>query len=101
MFESVLQEIVNIICGVVDHLPDVKISIGIGIVLAILTISKGRVGIFLTFILLTILIGSSFFAEGDIYQISFERAIAGIFLGLFLFLVNLYLFVRTFADWRD
>ena len=101
MFEGVLQEILKIIYGMVEHLPEAKISIAIGIGLVILTIFKGRVGIFLTFILLTILAASSFFAAGDIYQISLERAIAGIILGFFALVIDLYLFVRTIADWRD
>jgi len=101
LLEGVLQEILNIIYGMVDHLPEVKISIGIGIGLAILTYFRGRLGIFLIFIVLTILAACSFFAEGDIYQISIERVIAGIVLGLFAFVINIYLFVRTVADWRD
>ena len=46
MFEGVLQEILKIIYGMAEHLPEAKISIAIGIGLVILTIFKGRVGIF-------------------------------------------------------
>ncbi len=101
MLSAILREILGIISGTVNYLPEAKISIGIGIGLVILTIIKGRVGIFLAVILATILVAYSFLSEGDLYQISLERAVAGIVLGFFAFFVNLYLFVTTFASWRD
>ena len=96
---AILQEMLNIIYGMVDYLPETWISIGIGIGLVLLTLFKGRVGIFLAFILLTLLAGASFFSGGDFYQVSSERAIAGVILGFFAVLVNFYLLVRTIADW--
>ena len=98
---GVLQEMLNIIYGMVDYLPETWISIAIGIGLVLLTLFKGRVGIFLASILLTLLAGASFFSGGDFYEVSSERAIAGAILGFFAVLVNLYLLVRTFADWTD
>ena len=98
---DVLQEMLNIIYGMVDYLPETWISIAIGIGLVLLTLFKGRVGIFLAFILLTLLAGASFFSGGDLYQVSSERAIAGVILGFLAVLVNLYLLVRTIADWTD
>lgn len=99
MLEGVLREMSDIIYGMVDYFPDAKISIPIGIALAIMTYFRVRLGIFVAFLSLTILAASSFFAEGDIYQLSLERVIAGTVLGLFALFINFYLLVRTFADW--
>ena len=98
---EIIQEIFDIVYGARNYLPDIKITIGICIGLALLIYLKGTIGGLVTSILATILIANSFFAEGDLYQVSTERAIAGIILGLALFLINLYFLVRTLADWRD
>jgi hypothetical protein len=101
LFEGTLQEIVNIIFGMADHLPEAKISIGIGIVLVIIIVFAIRLGIFLIFAFITILAAASFFAQGDIYQLTAERALAGIILGFFALIINFYLLGRTIADWKD
>jgi hypothetical protein len=56
-----------------------------------------------TSVLVTILIANSYFAESDIYEVSPEKAIAGIILGIILFLLNLYFIVRVLnlATWKD
>ena len=101
MLEPILQEILNVITGVKTYLPDIKIVLGIILGLLLLTYFKGAIGALIASLLATILLAESFFAQGDIYQISMDRAVAGIIIGLFTFLVNLYCFVRTVADWKD
>jgi len=56
-----------------------------------------------TSVLVSILIANSYFAEGNIYEVSPEKAVAGIILGIIIFLVNLYFLVSTLnlAGWRD
>ena len=87
--------------GAIHFLPDIKITIGICIGLALLIYFKRTVGALVTSILVTILIANSYFTESDLYQVSTERAVAGIILGLIVFFVNLYFLVRILADWRD
>jgi hypothetical protein len=99
--EEIIQEIFDILYGARNYLPDTKITIGICIGLALLIYLKGAMGGLVTSILATILIANSYFAEGDLYQVSMGRAIAGIIIGLAAFFVNLYFLVRTLADWRD
>jgi len=98
---EIIQEIFDIIYGASNYLPDIKITIGICVGLALLIYFKGTLGGLVTSILATILVANSFFSQGDIYQISMVRAIAGVILGLAAFLVNIYFLVRILADWRD
>ena len=98
---EIIQEIVNILYGTIDFLPDTKITIGIAIGLALLIYFRRTLGGLVTSVLLTILVANSYFAEGDLYQVSAERAAAGVILGLVVFAVNLYFLVRTLVDWRD
>ena len=98
---EIIQEIFDIVYGSRHFLPDIKITIGIAIGLAFLIYFRGTVGSLVTSILVTILIANSYFSEGDLYQVSLERAVAGVILGLAAFFVNLYFLVRTLADWRD
>ena len=96
-----IQEIFDIVYGARHFLPETKITIGICVGLALLIYFKRTLGGLVTSVLVTILIANSFFAEGDIYEVSSKRAVAGIILGLAVFLINLYFLVRTLADWRD
>jgi hypothetical protein len=98
---NVLQEMLNIIVGAVQYLPDLKISIGIALALLLLIYFKGAVGGLATSILVSIFIANSFFSEGDLYQMTMERAVAGMALGFLAFFVNLYFIMRTLADWKD
>jgi Mn2+/Fe2+ NRAMP family transporter len=91
----------NIISGVKPYLPETKIILGIALGLLLLIYFKGAIGGLVTSILVSILLANSFLAESDIYQMSMDRAVAGIILGLCAFLVNLYFIVKTLADWRD
>jgi Mn2+/Fe2+ NRAMP family transporter len=98
---DVLQQIVDIIYGARVFLPETKIIIGIAIGLALLSYFKGIVGGLVASILVTILVGESFFSESDLYQISLERVVAGVVIGFIAFFTNLYFIVRTFAGWGD
>jgi Mn2+/Fe2+ NRAMP family transporter len=91
----------NIIYNAKGYLPETKIIIGVAFALLLLIYFKGTVGALVTSILVTIIIANSFFAESDIYQISMERAVAGLILASIAFFVNLYFVVRALADWRD
>jgi len=101
VFTVVLQQMFDIIYGARLYLPETKIIVGIAIGLALLIYFKGIVGGLVASILVTILVANSFFSESDIYQISTERAIAGVVIGFSAFFTNLYFIVRTLADWRD
>lgn len=101
MLGTILQQMVEIVYGATAYLPATKYVIAIAVGILLLIYLKGTVGGLVASILVTILIGKSFFSQGDIYQISFERAAAGLILGLLAFFVNLYFLVRTLADWRD
>jgi hypothetical protein len=98
---EIIQEIFDIVYGARHFLPETKITIGICVGLALLIYFKKTLGGLVTSVLATILIANSFLAESDIYQVSSKRAVAGIILGLAVFLVNLYFLVRTIVDWRD
>jgi hypothetical protein len=100
---EIIQEIFDIVYGAKFFLPETKITIGICIGLALLIYVKGSLGGLVTSILVTILIANSYFTEGDIYQVSTNRAIAGLILGIAAFLVNLYFLVRvlSLASWKD
>jgi Mn2+/Fe2+ NRAMP family transporter len=98
---DVLQQIIDIIYGARVFLPETKIIIGIAIGLALLLYFKGIVGGLVASILATILVAESFFSESDLYQISMERAVAGVVVGFIAFFTNLYFIVRTLADWKD
>jgi O-antigen ligase len=98
---TVLQEMFDIIAGAAEYLPSTKITIGICVALALLIYFKKTLGGLVTAVLATILIAHSFFSQGDIYQISPVRAIAGIILGLTAFLTDIYFLVHTLVDWRD
>ena len=65
--------------------------------------SRWSKGGLVTSVLVSILIANSYFAEGNIYEISPEKAVAGIILGIVIFLVNLYFLVSALnlAGWRD
>jgi hypothetical protein len=91
----------NIVSGAIQYLPEIKISIGIALALLLLIYFKGAVGGLATSVVATVLIANSFFAEGDLYQMTMERAVAGMTLGFFAFFVNLYFVLRTLADWKD
>jgi len=101
LLTPILQEMFNIISGTRAFLPETKIILGIALGLALLIYFKGAVGGLVTSILVSILLANSFLAESDIYQMSMDRAVAGIILGLCVFLVNLYFIVKTLADWKD
>ncbi|MBN1255090.1 MAG: hypothetical protein JXA50_07455 [Deltaproteobacteria bacterium] len=98
---AILQEIFDIMYGARVYLPDIKITIGIAIVLALIIYFKGPVGALITSILVTILVAKSYFADSDLYTVSMDKAVAGLILGLTAFLINLYFLVRSLADWRD
>lgn len=98
---DILQQIVDIIYGAKAYLPETKIIIGIVVGLALLIYFKGMLGGLVASILVTILVAKSFFEESDIYQISTERAVAGLVIGLIAFFTNIYFIVRTLADWKD
>ena len=100
---EIIQELFDIIYGGRHFLPETKITIGICIGLALLIYVKGSLGGLVTSILVTILIANSYFTEGDLYQVSANRAIAGLIIGIAAFLVNLYFLVRilNLAGWRD
>jgi hypothetical protein len=100
---EILQEIIDIVYGGRNFLPETKITIGICIGLAILIYVKGSLGGLVTSVLVSILIANSYFTEGDIYQVSPNRAVAGIILGIVIFLVNIYFIVRVLnlATWKD
>ena len=98
---EIIQEIFDIMYGGRHYLPDTKITIGICIGLALLIYFKGTLGGLVTAVLATILVGNSYFSQGDLYQVSTTRAVAGVILGLAAFLINLYFLARVLADWRD
>lgn len=101
MIIIILQEMYDIMYGATQYFPSTMITIGIAIGLALLIYFKKTLGGLVTSILATILIAHSFFSQGDIYQISLVRAIAGIILGLTAFLTDIYFLVRILVDWRD
>ncbi len=101
MFTDILQQIFDIVYGAKVYLPETKILLGIVLGLALLIYFKGTLGGLVTSILVTILVAESFFSVDNIYEISMERAFAGVAIGLIAFLTDLYFIVRTFADWRD
>ena len=101
MFTVILQQIVDIVYGAKVFLPETKIVLGIVLGLALLIYFKGTLGGLVTSILVTILVAESFFSVDNIYEISMERAFAGVVIGLIVFFTDLYFIVRTFADWRD
>jgi hypothetical protein len=101
VFTDVLQQIFDIVYGARFYLPETKIIVGIVLGLALLIYFKGTLGGLVTSILVTFLVGESFFSVDNIYEISMERAFAGAAIGFIAFLTNLYFIVRTFADWRD
>ena len=100
---EIIQEIFDIVYGARLFLPETKITIGICIGLALLIYVKGSLGGLVTSILVSILIANSYFTEGDLYQVSTNRAVAGVILGLVIFFVNLYFLVRilNLTGWRD
>ena len=91
----------DIVYGARVFLPETKIVIGIAVGLALLIYFKGTLGGLVTSILATILVAKSFFSESNIYDISVERAVAGVAIGLIALLVNLYFMMRTLVDWKD
>ena len=101
MFADVLQQIFDIVYGARFYLPETKIVLGIVLGLALLIYLKGPLGGLVASVLVTILVAESFFSESDLYQISMERAFAGVVIGLIAFLTNIYFIVRTVADWSD
>ncbi len=101
MFADVLQQIFDIVYGARFYLPETKIVLGIALGLALLIYFKGPLGGLVTSILVTFLVAQSFFSVDNIYEISMERAFAGVAIGIIAFLTNLYFIVRTLADWRD
>jgi len=101
VFIDVLQQIFDIVYGARVYLPETKIIIGIAIGLALLIYFQGTLGGLVTSVLVTFLIAKSFFSVSNIYEISMERAIAGVAIGFIAFLTNLYFIVRTLVDWRD
>jgi hypothetical protein len=101
VFTVILQQMFDIVYGARVFLPETKIVLGIVLGLALLIYLKGTLGGLVTSILVTFVIAKSFLSENNIYEISMERAVAGVVIGLIAFLTNLYFIVRTFADWRD
>jgi hypothetical protein len=101
VFADVLQQIFDIVYGARFYLPETKIVLGIALGLALLIYFKGPLGGLVTSILVTFLVAQSFFSVDNIYEISMERAFAGVAIGIIAFLTNLYFIVRTLADWRD
>jgi len=95
-----VEQASDILLGMSAFLPDQKITIGVLVVLVILTYIRGRLGILIFMLLATILFAQSFFSVGDFYSMTFERAMAGIVLGGFIVFVDLYLLVTTMANWR-
>jgi hypothetical protein len=91
----------DIVYGARVYLPETKIVLGIVLGLALLIYFKGTLGGLVASVLVTFFIAKSFLSESNIYEISMERAVAGVVIGLIAFLTNLYFIVRTFADWRD
>ena len=100
MLHAIWQEVLDILSAVPYYLPGTQITIGIVIFLAILTYFRGRLGFLLFFIIVTVLIATSFFSAGDFYSMTFERVIAGVLLGGVILFTDLYFLVTTFADWR-
>ena len=101
MFTVILQQMFDIVYGARVYLPETKIVLGIVLGLALLIYFKGTLGGLVASVLVTFFIAKSFLSESNIYEISMERAVAGVVIGLIAFLTNLYFIVRTFADWRD
>jgi hypothetical protein len=98
---DILQQIFDIVYGARAYLPETKIVLGIVLGLALLIYFKGPLGGLVTSILVTILVAQSYFSQSDIYQLSTERVVAGVIIGLIVFFTNLYFIVRTIADWKD
>jgi len=102
VFADVLQQIFDIVYGARFYLPETKIIVGIAFGLALLIYLKGPLGGLVASVLVTFFIAKSFFAESsNIYEISMERAFAGLAIGLIAFFTNIYFIVRTVADWSD
>ena len=101
VFADVLQQMFDIIYGARVYLPETKIILGIALGLALLIYFKGPVGGLVASVLATFLIAKSFLSESNLYEISMERAVAGVVIGFIVFFTNLYFIVRTLADWRD
>jgi len=101
VFTDVLQQMFDIVYGATVYLPETKIVLGIVLGLALLIYLKGPLGGLVASVLVTFFIAQSFFSVDNIYEISMERAFAGVAIGLIAFLTNLYFIARTFADWRD
>jgi hypothetical protein len=98
---DILQQMIDVVYGTKVYLPETKIVLGIVLGLALLIYLKGPLGGLVTSVLVTVLVGQSYFSQGDINQLSTERVVAGVILGLILFFTNLYFLVRTIADWKD
>jgi hypothetical protein len=98
---DILRQIFDIVYGTRVYLPETKIVLGIVLGVALLIYLKGTLGGLVASVLVSFLIAKSFFSVSNIYEISMERAVAGLVIGLIVFLTNLYFIVRTFADWRD
>ena len=98
MFTVILQQMFDIIYGARFYLPETKIVLGIALGLALLIYFQGPLGGLVTSILVTFLVAQSFFSVDNIYEISMERAFAGVAIGIIAFLTNLYFIVRTLVD---
>jgi hypothetical protein len=101
VFADVPQQMFDIVYGARFYLPETKIVLGIVLGLALLIYFKGTLGGLVASLLVTFLVAESFLSESNIYEISLERAVAGLVIGLIAFFTNLYFIVRTIADWKD
>jgi hypothetical protein len=100
MVTDIIQEMTGIVAGMVNLLPDIKITIGVLVVLALLAYFRGGIGFLIFFLLVSLLFASVIFSGSDIYALSLERIIAVVIIGGFLVVVDLYLVISVFADWR-
>jgi hypothetical protein len=98
---DILQQMIDIVYGARVYLPETKIVLGIVLGLALLIYLKGPLGGLVTSVLVTILVGQSYFTQSDLYELSAERIVAGLILALIAFFTNLYFLIRTIADWKD
>ena len=98
---DILQQVFDIVYGARVYLPETKILLGIILGVAILIYFKGPLGGLVASVLVTFIVGQSFFSVSNIYEMSLERAVAGIVIGLIAFFTNIYFLARTIVDWRD
>lgn len=96
-----LQEMIDILEGMINYLPGRNTCIALAAVIVLLGWRNFRLGMLGVVAFASYLFIRSFLSTGDVYSLSIPRIGAGLIIGISLLFLNIYFIASLIGTWEE